>query len=64
MKQFGIFLTLPFVLAVPPIVGLLIGRLIDGAAGTSFFLYLFTALGFIAGFREFYKIIKRFGNAP
>lgn len=64
MKQFGIFLTLPFVLAIPPVIGLLIGRLIDGALGTTFFLYFFMGLGFVAGFREFYRIIKRFGDEP
>lgn len=64
MKQFGIFLTLPFVLAIPPVIGLLIGRLIDGSLGTTFFLYFFMALGFIAGFREFYRIIRRFGDEP
>lgn len=64
MKQFGIFLTLPFVLAIPPIIGLLLGRLIDGALGTGFFQYFFMILGFIAAFREFYRIIKRFGDEP
>ncbi len=63
MKQFGVYLTLPFVLAIPPVIGWLVGRYIDESFGTKpYCMYFFILLGFIAGFRELYRIIKRFGD--
>ncbi len=63
MKQFGIFLTLPFVLAIPPVIGWLVGRFADQHFHTKpYFMYGFILLGFIAGFREMYRIAKRYGQ--
>lgn len=63
MKQYGVYLTLPFVLAIPPVIGWLIGSFIDELLHTRpYFMYAFILLGFIAGFREFYRIVKRFGE--
>lgn len=62
MKQMGIYLTIPFLLAVPPIIGWFIGKWMDGELNTSFIKYLGVFLGLIAGFREFYRIVKRFGD--
>lgn len=43
--------------------GWLIGRWLDKKLDTApYLMYLFLILGFIAGFRELYRIIKRFGN--
>lgn len=63
MKQFAIYATIPFVLGVPPILGWFIGTWIDKWLHTGpFFMYVMIILGFIAAFREFYRIIKRFGD--
>lgn len=65
MKQFGIYLTLPFVLAIPPVIGWLTGSFLDKHFDTKpYFMYGFILLGFIAGFRELYRIVKRFGEEP
>lgn len=63
VRQIGIFITVPFVLAVPPVVGWFIGSLLDSYFGTApYLMLLLIALGIAAGFREFYRIIKRYGN--
>lgn len=63
LRQAGIYMTIPFVLAGPPIVGLLIGGWLDGFFGTApWLMYSLIVLGFIAGFRDLYDIIKRFGD--
>lgn len=63
MKQIGVMITIPFVLAVPPALGWLIGSWLDKYFNTSpILMYLFIVLGFVAGFREVYRIIKRFGD--
>ena len=61
MKQFGAYLTLPFVLAIPPVIGWALGHWLDKKLHTGpYLMYLFLLLGFIAGFRELYRILKRF----
>jgi ATP synthase protein I len=63
LRQLGAYLTIPFVLAVPPILGGFIGNWLDHALETEPFLMLILiVLGFIAGFIELYRLIKRFGN--
>lgn len=63
MRQIGVFMTIPFVLAVPPVLGWWIGSWLDGKINSSpYFMYAFIALGFVAGIREVYRLIKRFGN--
>jgi ATP synthase protein I len=63
MKQLAIFLTLPFVLAVPPVLGWFLGSKIDELCGTApIFMYLLIVLGMIAGFRELYRLISRYGR--
>lgn len=64
IKRLGVFLTIPFVLAIPPVLGWLVGTWLDEKFNSvPYFMYLFILLGFVAGFREFYRIIKRFGDA-
>ena len=59
----GAYMTLPFVLAIPPVFGWFIGDWLDEKFNSKpLFMFLLIALGFIAGFRELYRIIKRFGN--
>jgi ATP synthase protein I len=63
-RQAGAFLTIPFVLAVPPILGGLIGRWLDSVFGTSpYLMYGFLLLGVVGGARECYRIIRRFGSS-
>ena len=63
IKMIGIYMTIPFVLAVPPIISWAIGSWLDNKLGTSpFLVILFLILGFIAGGREFYRIIKKYGE--
>jgi len=61
--QVGVFMTIPFVLALPPIVGWFIGKWIDEKLGTDpYVMYFLLILGLIAGFREMLRIVKRYGN--
>lgn len=63
VRQIGVFITIPFVLAVPPIIGWFIGSWLDGFFGTEpYLMYILLVLGFIAGFREMYRIVKRYGD--
>lgn len=63
MKQLGVYITIPFVLALPPIFGWFIGSWLDKKLDTDpYLMYLFILLGFVAGFREFYRILTRFGD--
>lgn len=62
-RQLGVFMTVPFVLAVPPILGWYIGNWLDGIFDTAPILqFVMLFLGVLAGFREFYRIVKRFGD--
>lgn len=61
--RFAVFITIPFVLAVPPICGLLIGMFLDNLLGTKpYLMFSLLALGFVAAFREFYRLVKKFGD--
>lgn len=63
LQQFGAFVTIPFVLAVPPIVGWFIGRWLDKYLHTTpYFMYILLLLGIATGIRECYRIIKKYGN--
>ncbi len=59
-KQIALLTTIPFVLAVGPIAGWFIGKLLDKWLHTApYLMYLFIVLGFLGGGREVYNIIKR-----
>ena len=61
--QLGAYITLPFVLAVPPLLGAVAGRWLDGHFGTEpYLMYVLLILGFFAGVREFWRILKRFSE--
>ncbi len=65
MRKLGVFITVPFLLAIPPVLGWLIGRWLDEKLHTQpYLMYLLIILGFVAGFRELYRIIKQFGSEP
>lgn len=64
LNLIGMLITIPFVLAVPPVVGLLIGMWLDGIFGTDpILMAIFLILGLVAGIREFYKLLKKAGSA-
>lgn len=64
LKKVGMLITIPFMLAVPPVIGLLIGHFLDRYFGTDpYLMYFLLILGLIAGIREFYRLVKKVGNA-
>jgi ATP synthase protein I len=59
-RQAGLLGTIPFLLAVPPIAGVFIGKWIDGKLGTTpAFTIVFVILGFVAGIREVANVLKK-----
>lgn len=61
IKTAGVFITLPFVLSIPPIIGWFIGQWLDNYFGTTpYLMFFFIILGFIAGAREFYRLLKKY----
>jgi ATP synthase protein I len=63
-RQAGILGTIPFLLAVPPVAGVFIGKWIDGKFGTSpAFTIVFVILGFVAGVREVTNVMKKANQA-
>lgn len=63
LQQIGVLVTIPFVLAVPPLLGWALGHWLDKHLNTDpYLMYLFLALGIGAGVRECYRIIKQFGQ--
>ena len=63
VRQAGLLTTIPVLLAVSPIIGLLIGRWIDGKLGTDpiFSLVLLVA-GFAAGAKQVIRLVKLAGK--
>jgi len=63
MRLIGVYAMIPFVLAVPPVIGWYIGHWLDKKLDTSpILMYVLLVLGFLAGVREFYHIVKKYGN--
>ena len=63
-RQAGLLSTIPFMMAVPPIAGLLIGRYLDKKfTAQPLFTIVFMLLGFAAGVREVMLALKK-ANAP
>lgn len=63
LGQIGAYATIPFVLALFPLMGGWIGSYLDKWLDTApYLMYLFILLGFIAGCREVYRIMKKFGE--
>lgn len=63
VQMVGIFMTIPFVLAVPPVIGWFAGKWLDKWLGTEPWLaYVLLVLGFIAGGRELIRILKKYGD--
>jgi len=63
IQQIGVFTTIPFVLIVSPMIGWFIGKWLDKFFETApYLMYALIILGFAAGIRECYRIIKKYGN--
>ena len=54
--------TIPFVLAVPPVLALYIGSWLDKQFGTFFWMPFLLILGGLAGVKECYRLIKKYGD--
>jgi len=62
-RQSGLFATIPFLMAVPPIAGLLIGRYLDNRFNTNLiFTIVLLVMGFVASVREVASVLKKAGN--
>jgi F0F1-type ATP synthase assembly protein I len=60
MRQIGLLIALPMLLAVAPILGYLGGDWLDGKLGTQPWLGVVgLVIGFVAGARESWLLIKR-----
>jgi len=58
-RQIGLLSSIPFILALAPIVGFLLGKFLDQKFRTQPWLSLILlVLGFVAGVRETIKIVK------
>ncbi len=63
-RQIGILTTIPFLLAVGPILGYYIGDFLDKRLNTTpYLMILFIVLGFIASGKGVYDLIKKAGQA-
>jgi ATP synthase protein I len=63
MRQAGLLTTIPVLLAVSPIIGLLIGRWIDGKLGTEpVFSIVLLIVGFAAGAKQVVRLVKLAGK--
>lgn len=61
MQVLATYITLPFVLAIPPIVGWYIGSWLDRRFDIApYGMYALVALGLAAGVREFYRIVTKY----
>ena len=60
LKQVALLTAIPAVMVIGPLIGLWVGRYLDGRWGTDpYLLVLFVVLGFVASGRETWKLIKQ-----
>jgi F0F1-type ATP synthase assembly protein I len=57
-RQVGLLTSIPFILALAPIVGYFLGKFLDQKFRTTWLSFVLMALGFVAGVRETIKIVK------
>ena len=61
MQMVASYVTLPFALAIPLIVGWFVGSYIDKYFDIApYAMYILLGLGFFAGVREFYRIVTKY----
>lgn len=62
LQRVGVLITIPFVLALPPMIGWWVGHWIDNQFNlTPYGAYGLLFLGFFAGARECYRLVKKYG---
>ena len=60
LRRAGLLTAIPLVLAISPVIGFFMGDFLDKKLGTEpYLMIVFVVLGFIAGAREVYKLVKR-----
>ncbi|HEX7879007.1 MAG TPA: AtpZ/AtpI family protein [Candidatus Eisenbacteria bacterium] len=59
LRQVGLLTTIPLLLLAAPVVGYLIGLKLDHWFKTSFWVWIFCAIGMVAGIREVIAILKK-----
>lgn len=60
IRQGGLLSTIPFLMAIPPVIGLLIGRYLDDRFDTNpVFTIIFLVFGFAASVREVTNVVRR-----
>ena len=60
VRQLALLGTIPVILVVGPLIGLFIGRLLDGWLGTDpYLMILFLVLGFVASGKELYNLVRK-----
>jgi ATP synthase protein I len=59
-RHLSLYLTIPLLLAVAPLIGLFLGMFLDRVFNTGpILMIVFLGLGFVAGGREVYRILAR-----
>lgn len=62
-RLLAVLVTIPFIMAVPPLLGWFIGSWLDEKMGSRpYLMYLFLVLGLVSAFREVYRIVCRFSD--
>ena len=60
LRRAGLLTAIPLVLAIAPVIGFFMGDYLYGWLGTGpYLMIVFVVLGFIAGAREVYKLVKK-----
>lgn len=60
LRRAGLLTAIPFILAIAPVIGFFMGDFLDDRLGTRpYLMIVFVVLGFIAGAREVYKLVKK-----
>jgi len=60
IRRAGLLTAIPLVLAISPVVGFFIGDFLDKRLGTEpYLMIVFVVMGFGAGAREVYRLVRR-----
>jgi len=60
IRQLALFGVIPILMAVGPLVGFVVGKLLDSWLGTEpFLMVLFIVLGFAASGKEVYDLVRK-----
>jgi len=60
IRRAGLLTAIPLILAMSPVIGFFMGDFLDSKLGTGpYLMIVFVVLGFVAGAREVYRLVKR-----